>query len=155
VGPGGDVEDCLQMTFVEAIGAFPRYRGDASVRTWLARIAVHVVHQEWRRPARRRNVSLELLPADEEPEAPEAALDHRVHQRRLAARVYEHLEAIAPARRIPFILHVLEGLSIEEVAALVGASRVATKSRIFWARRTLLRRVEGDPVLAGALGGDR
>jgi DNA-directed RNA polymerase specialized sigma24 family protein len=36
---------------------------------------------------------------------------------------------------------------MEEVAALMNASRTATKSRVFWARRELLRRAKRDPSL--------
>ena len=39
VGPGPDVDDLVQTTFVQAIRAFPRFRGEASVDTWLQRIA--------------------------------------------------------------------------------------------------------------------
>jgi len=50
VGPSIDVEDLLQETFAEAITAFPRFRGETSLRTWLHRIAIHVAHQHLRRP---------------------------------------------------------------------------------------------------------
>ena len=148
VGPGADVEDLLQVTLVEAIGAFPRYRGEASVRTWLARIAVHVVHRHLRSPERRRQTSLELLAnvADRAPVADEIA-----DSRRKVERVYHHLDAIGPMKRIAFILHVLEGRSIAEVAALVGASKMATKSRVFWARKSLLARARKDPQLVDLL----
>jgi hypothetical protein len=43
---------------------------------------------------------------------------------------------------------VFMGHPIDEVAALVGASRVATKSRVFLARRALLSSVRGDPLFA-------
>jgi len=45
------------------------------------------------------------------------------------------------------VLHVFEGLPIEEVAALTGASVTASKSRIFWARRELMKRASRDPLL--------
>ena len=57
------------------------------------------------------------------------------------------MSAIGPERRIAFILHVIEGRPIEEIAQIVGASRMAVKSRIFWARRALMARVRRDPAL--------
>lgn len=147
VGPRADVEDLLQTTFIEAIGSFPRYRGEASVRTWLTRIAVNVVYQHLRRPERRRRVPLEVVPreearADRTP-VPERTADHR---RRLE-RIYHHLDSISPKNRVAFVLHVLEGRSIEEVAAMVGAGVAATKSRVFLARVALLGKVRRDPSL--------
>jgi DNA-directed RNA polymerase specialized sigma24 family protein len=54
---------------------------------------------------------------------------------------------IAPKKRIAFVLHVFEGRPIEEIATLTGASVTATKSRVFWARRELLKRAACDPML--------
>ena len=144
MGPDADKEDLLQATLVAAMGAFPRFRGEASVRTWLIRIAVRIVHEHMRRPDRRRRVSLEIVsaPIDTAPEP-----DRVASARRALARLYRHLEAIGPKKRIAFVLHVFEGHAIEEVAAIMGASQMATKSRIFWARRELLRRARKDPAL--------
>jgi len=61
-------------------------------------------------------------------------------------------------KRLAFVLYVFEGRPIDEVAALTGATRVATKSRVFWARRELLARVAADPVLrelGQSMGGAR
>jgi RNA polymerase sigma-70 factor (ECF subfamily) len=146
VGPRADVEDMLQATMLEAIGAFPRYRGEASVRTWLARIAVHVVHAHLRRPEQSRRVSLELV---REPVDRASRPDDIAHARNQLNRVYHHLDQISAKNRIAFVLHVFVGHPIDEVAALVGATRVATKSRVFLARRALLSSARKDPVLAG------
>jgi RNA polymerase sigma-70 factor (ECF subfamily) len=145
VGNHADVEDLLQTTLIEAIGAFPRYRGEASVRAWLTGIAVHVVHAHFRHPERKRKVALELItePTDAAPRA-----DARVHSRRQLESVNRYLDRLSPKNRIAFILHVFLGYPIEEVAALVGASRVATKSRVFLARRALLSSARNDPILA-------
>jgi len=62
-------------------------------------------------------------------------------------RIHAHLSAIGLERRIAFILHVVEGRPIAEIAQIVGASSVAVKSRIFWARRALMARVRRDPAL--------
>src|SRR5262249_11084565 len=148
VGPTADVEDLLQATLIEAIGAFPRFRGKASVRTWLGRIAVNVVHQHLRRPEHRRTrVTLELVRGEQEPVDPAPQPDCRAHSRRQLERLYQHLGTIGVKKRLALILFVFDGRTIEEVAALMAASRVATKSRIFWARRELVSLVDNDPVL--------
>jgi RNA polymerase sigma-70 factor (ECF subfamily) len=148
-GPTADVEDLLQTTLIEAVRAFPRFQGKATVATWLGRIAVHVVHQHLRRPYnRRRRVRLELVPGGEPIDgAPEP--DRLAHSRQQLEHVCRHLDALGAKRRIAFILFAFEGRSIDEVAALTGASRLAAKARIFWARRELLARVAADPALRG------
>lgn len=144
IGPAYDVEDLLQATFVEAISAFPKFRGEAAVSTWLTRIAVNVVQHRLRRKELMVLSPLELLPdvADGRPGL-EQVTDARHHLR----RIYEHLETLAPKKRIAFIMHVLEGHSIEVVAAMMGASRVTTRSRVFWARTALVARARRDPEL--------
>jgi RNA polymerase sigma-70 factor (ECF subfamily) len=148
LGPRADVEDLLQTTLMEAIRAFPRFQGKASVATWLGRIAVHVAHQHLRRPDQRRaRVRLELVRDEAEPMHPAPAPDRAVEARRQLEKVYAHLDAIGARKRVAFILFAFEGRPVDEVAALTGATRVVTKARIFWARRELVARVAADPML--------
>jgi RNA polymerase sigma-70 factor (ECF subfamily) len=144
VGPTPDLEDLVQATFVEALRSFARYRGEASMATWVTRIAVHVAHHHLRRGVR-RVLPLELVP--EEPSSPGAPPDDELDARRLQARLHRLLDRVKPKKRIAFVLYVVEGHSVEEVAALMGASRTATKSRLFFARRELQAMVKRDPVL--------
>lgn len=146
-----DVEDLLQGTIAAAIAAFPRFRGEASVKTWLLRIATYQVQDHWRNPTRRRRVALELV---DEPAAP-GHLDAQVDARRRLARIHEHLAAIAPKKRIAYILHVIDGRPIDEVATVMGATVFATRSRVLWGRRALMARLRRDPMVADlAVGKD-
>lgn len=142
-----DVDDIVQDTLVTAIRAFPAFRGDAAISTWLCGIAVNVVRHHLRQPAQRSRVPLHLVPAAQEPADPGPSPHGIAEGRRRIERLREHLALLGTERRIAFVLHVVDGRPVEEVARLVGASRVATKSRIFWARRTLMERVRRDPIL--------
>ncbi len=153
MGPSPDVEDVLQQVFIAAIGAFPRFRGEARVRTWLTRIATHVTIDALRRPARKHR-SRASHDFDAEP-AVAAAPDEQSGARRELARFHALLDQLTPVRRVAFVLHAVEGRPIAEVAALTGASAVATKSRIFWARRKLMALARRDPVLRGRFEGER
>lgn len=151
VGPGADAEDLLQETFAEAITAFSRFRGDAAVGTWLYRIAVNVAHKELRRPHRRRNISLEVVPGIDAGRDGAHRPEQITERRRIARRVYAHLDALGAKKRIAFLLHVIDDRPLAEVAVLMGASRAATKSRVFWARRELLSRARKDRALRDLL----
>lgn len=163
VGPSAEIEDLLQETFANAITAFKTFRGEASIKTWLHRIAIHVAHQHLRRPRHCREVSLDSR--DDEPRAGAERIGHTsghrttsdphdqssgdgVEERELARRLYVHLEAIDATKRIALTLFAIEGYSVDEIAALMKASRTATRSRIFWARRALMKRMERDPFFA-------
>jgi len=146
-GPGADVEDALQNTFIAAIHAFPRFRGEAAVRTWLSRIAIRCAYEPRRRAEHRLRGSLPELEAVGDDGRQAIEREDALDARNQLARVYDHLDKIGSKKRVAFVLHVFEGHSLEEVAALMGASRSATKSRVFWARRELLKRAARDPGL--------
>jgi len=156
VSEPADVEDLIQNTIAAAIGAFPSFRGDSTVKTWLCRIATYQVHDHWRSPSRRKRATLELV--GDEAERPELAIpgraDAHADARRRLERLYHHLAAIAAPKRMAFILHVIDGRSMDEVAAITGASVTATKSRVLWARRALMARLARDPMLADLAGAE-
>jgi RNA polymerase sigma-70 factor (ECF subfamily) len=141
VGSRADVEDLVQKTLVIAIRNFPTFRGEASVRTWLTSIAVRTARDHVRRPV--RALALVHNPEDPRPN-PEVMTDG--HRRWDAFQ--KTLGKLDSKKRIAFVLHVIEGRSMEEVAALTGATRAATKSRVLFARRKLVRLMKNDPHLA-------
>ena len=146
-GPTPDLEDLVQTTFIEAFQSLPRYRGEASLKTWVTRIAVHVALHQLRAGVRRA-LPLELVPAADEPRDGTPAADVEAASRQLARRLHELLDRIRPKKRVAFLLYTVEDYSIEEVAALTGASRAATKSRIWFARRELMAMVRTERDLA-------
>jgi RNA polymerase sigma-70 factor (ECF subfamily) len=159
LGPDGHLEDVLQDTLEAVVVAFPGFRGEASVSTWMARIATRTAYHHLRRPEARRRAPLELLDGNDGLDAPPT--ERLAATRRALRATYRHLGEMAPKKRIAFVLHVFEGRPIAEVAALMGATQAATKSRVFFARRELLARARRDPELcdlasaAGEGGGER
>jgi len=152
VGPRAEVEDLLQMTLSAAITAFPQFRGEAQVRTWLARIAIRTAHDQLRRAEYRKRGELPSMEAVADDSNDGRRAEGQLDAKQRALRLHGHLNAIGARKRIAFILHVVEGHPIEDVAALMGASKTATKSRIFWARRELMKRAARDPWLKGLVG---
>jgi RNA polymerase sigma-70 factor (ECF subfamily) len=151
VGPTPDFEDLVQTTFLEALGNLSRFRGEAKLSTWLCRIAVHVAHHHLRAGKVRRHVPLELV-ADggDNPASLTASsnVDQAIDRRRLALKLHTALDRLAPKKRIALLLYVVEGRSVEEVAALMRATQTATRSRTFFARRELRKLIASDPELS-------
>lgn len=143
--------DALQGTLIAAVQAFPRFRGEARVRTWLARIAVRMARAELRRGYRGPQLRADGLLVDSV--SPGRTPEEATGQERALARVQDHLDAMGPKKRIAFMLHVVEGHSMEEVAALMDAGVSATKSRVYWARKELLKKARRDPALRAWLPG--
>ena len=67
-------------------------------------------------------------------------------QRRLR-RLMGILDTMGPRRRMAFVLHAIEGKPMREVAEILEITPQAVKSRVFQARRELLRKAAGDPYL--------
>ena len=149
-----EADDILQNTLTGAVVGFPRFRGESSVATWLAQIASRQVQEHWRRVGRRRaEVAVGTSEdAARDATAPETAtpgrLDDQADARRRLARLHHHLDAIAPEKRIAFILHVIDGRPVAEVATLMAATETATRTRVMRARRALIARLRRDPVMA-------
>jgi RNA polymerase sigma-70 factor (ECF subfamily) len=142
-GPGCDVEDLVQTIFVQAFASLPGFRGDSAFFTWLGRIAIRITLRLSKQSRYRP------LPLDEEQDAtvgvsPEGASDAR----RALARFDDILGSLSEKRRAAFVLHVLQGHSLEEVAALLDAKVGAVKVRVHDARLEIERQARRDPYLA-------
>ena len=146
VGPSPDLDDLIQTVFVEAFRSLPAFRGDALFSTWLARIAARVtMHAVRRRPPRGARL-------DEEEHQAHVAGPERTTAAREGLVILDALLAeLRPKRRAAFVLHVLEGYSMEEVGSILNASTAAVKVRVHDARRYLERRLKHHPGLSELL----
>jgi RNA polymerase sigma-70 factor (ECF subfamily) len=138
-GRGPHVEDLAQEVFLKAYRALPRFelRDGVRMSTWLLTIAVRVVQD-----ARKRR-RLELVPlSDSRPpidhDTPETA-----RRRREVVEAFERAAAqLSDEQRVVFVLAHFHGLSMAEMAELLGVPENTIKTRLFRARdrlRTLLR----------------
>lgn len=148
VGPTADLEDLVQTAFERALQKLHRFRGEASLGTWICGIAVHVAQHHLRAGRVRRHVPLELVPETGPLCVPHADEEQGIDNRRLARRLHALLDRVHPRKRIALLLYVIDGRSVEEIAALMNATRTATRSRMFFARRELRALIAGDPELS-------
>lgn len=132
-----DVEEAVQDTFVQAWRSLDRFRGDAAPFTWLYRIAVNEALQR-RRRKHLPTVELQEVHAEQTTRGSDAS--------ELRGFLVDTLRSLPDDYRDALVLRDLEGLSNEEVAAVLGLSVPAAKSRIHRARmqaREALERWEG------------
>lgn len=137
VGPGPDVDDLVQLVFLNVFNSVQRFRGQSAFSTWLFRITVNVARQEIRVRGRRRrlssaacDVSKVVLLASEQ--TPERLLT-------VQQQIYRILDQIPVKKRETFILYMYEGYSLEEIAELLGSSVSTIGSRLQSARKEIVR----------------
>jgi RNA polymerase sigma-70 factor, ECF subfamily len=125
-----DAQDAVQETFLRALRALPRFRGDAAVRTWLFRIAINVC-LKW------KAAHPPIEPWDEKEFAfQEGAPSPEVDAlRRL--RVMEALASLTPRQRAVLLLKELEGWSMAEIAAQMRWNEKRVDNELYKARRAL------------------
>jgi RNA polymerase sigma-70 factor, ECF subfamily len=127
-------EDVTQDCFFKAYKAWKQFRGDSTVRTWLIRIAVNVVHnsrrgkhvQFWSRASHMDPTSISESVPDLKP-SPEAEV---VSQERLR-QIWTAVELTSAKQQRVFRLRFAEDLECHEIAERMGISEGAVKVHLF------------------------
>src|SRR5712675_901473 len=144
----GEAEDVVQETYVRAFTHLESFRGDSSLATWLARIAMNEALGRLR--SQRPSVELSSLP----PGVLEAQIIQFPHsaasedpEKTMAQREIQHvvehaIDDLPEAFRIVFITRVIEGMNVEETADILGGRRKTEKTRLHRARTMLRDNVE-------------
>ena len=142
LGPVPEREDLTQQVFLDLHRALPRFQGAARFSTFLHRIVVNVACETLARLYRDRARTAPLdARALEAAEAPDASPEVRARSRQELAQALAHLAALRPKKRAAFVLVAIEGLSLEEAAAIVDASPDTVKQRVLAARREIAARI--------------
>lgn len=136
-----EIEDLVQMAFLQAFRSAPRFRAAASPRTWLFAIGGNVAKMH-RRATERRLRALARLADEPEPRGIE--LDTRLADRRKVARVAAALDELPHDLRVAYVMCVIEEVGVEEAARALGVARGTIWRRIHEARGALRAAVEGD-----------
>lgn len=137
IGPSSEREDVMQQVFLELHRALGGYRGDAPFGAFLHGITVRVGYDHLRRRARSRRTRLcEEDVADLV--APGGSPETRARERQELLAAFERLDRLKPKKRVAFVLHVIEGLSLEEMARLLETDARTLGQRVAYARRELL-----------------
>lgn len=136
--------DLSQETFVRVYFAIERYHTGYAFSTYIYRIATNLAISELRKRKRRTLLSLtglfqsepddttEYQPPDERP-LPDANVVEDERSRMIARAI----STLPPKYRVPIILRDIEGLSYDDIAAVLDLGLGTTKSRISRARGLL------------------
>ncbi len=153
-----EAEDAVQDAYIAAFSHLAGYRGDSSLATWLSRITMN---EALGRLRRRRSVG-EIAPLEEartEAEiiqfplsAPNDDPERTMAQREILRLVEQAIDELPDVYRLVFVSRVVEGMSIEETADLVGIKPETVKTRLHRARQLVRDHLDKQigPVLMDA-----
>ncbi|AUX40438.1 ECF family RNA polymerase sigma factor [Sorangium cellulosum] len=142
-----DHADLVQGAFEQIVSTLARRRfaGECSLAGWASVIACHVGLSALRARRRERKV-IDRSPGPEvapEPPARSADPERELRAQRDLEALRRHLAAMDRDRAAALLLHAM-GYSLQEIAALTGASVAAAQSRLSRGRRELQARFEPD-----------
>ncbi|KXK03322.1 MAG: sigma-70 family RNA polymerase sigma factor [Acidobacteria bacterium OLB17] len=146
-----EAADLTQETFLRAFKSIAGFRGDASLKTWLIRIAINQSRNRsrwWRRRRREQTMSLDdpigesgasvgdkIAGANADPE-------QETLRREREAALLRALSTLKPIYREAIVLADIEGLTYLECAAVLDINMGTLKSRIARAREELRNKLK-------------
>ncbi|MGB0445072.1 MAG: RNA polymerase sigma factor RpoE [Porticoccaceae bacterium] len=144
-----EVADVTQEAFIKAYRALPKFRGDSQFYTWLYRIAINTAKNylvsKNRRPA---NTDIDIGDAeqfaDNDKLIDETSPENSMMTEELAQVIKDSLNQLTEDLRTALTLREFEGMSYEEIAAIMDCPVGTVRSRIFRAREFIDERVLGE-----------
>jgi len=147
--PYEDAEEVAHDVFIRAYESLAKFAGSGGFRHWMAAIATRTCYDYWRRAYRSKEVAMSSLGDAHREWIERAASDPSggsiddIGREVEAREVLEWaLARLSPEDRMVLELVYLEGLSVREVADLLGWSTANVKIRSFRSRRKLHKLLE-------------
>jgi len=143
----GELDDVTQEAFIKAYRALGSFRGDSAFYTWLYRIGINTAKNHLVTAGRRALSFAEVTQDDGEgrDEGPEVrdinTPESVLMSKEIANTVNAAMEALPEDLRTAIQLREIEGLSYEEIAAMMNCPIGTVRSRIFRAREAIAERL--------------
>ena len=138
-----DANDLAQEAFIKAYQALNSFKGGSSFYTWVYRIAVNKTINFLKQRKNRVQISLNDLDfnAEHDPDLVALISDKTPRRDLNLAELQEKLNAamqkLSEHHRLVVTLHDVQGLSHEEIAAIMDCNIGTVRSRLFYARQQL------------------
>ena len=143
-----DAADVSQDVFIKVFRNISSFKGDASLRTWIYRIALHEISNQKRWWCRHKKQELTIDAPHETEEgdtlcladalaAADASPYDNAARSELRTRVEAALNTLQPAFREVVVLREIEGFGYEEIAELLNCNLGTVKSRLTRGRAAL------------------
>ncbi|MDI7250654.1 MAG: RNA polymerase sigma factor [Bacillota bacterium] len=149
-GHAFDADDLVQETLLQAYRKWPSFRSEASVRTWLTRIAINTFLASRRKgPAHRPVLPLAMVRvAGGEEGEPERVVTRCEFRWCVYHVLYHHVPA---AYRAALVLRDVHDLPYREIARALGCSEQAARLRVHRGRQCFRNHLKQGYCLAFSL----
>lgn len=136
-GDQATATDLAQEVFMKVWQHRADFREDASVSTWIYKIAVNTCLLQLRKASTTRERQTDLFPerADDVEESQELTTSERLQ------RMYAGIHQLDHAARL-IILLVLDGVAYEEIATIVGVSEGLLRVKIHRIKKRLAKLIQ-------------
>ena len=128
IGSIEDAEEVCQDAFLRVFHKLHQFEGRAAFKTWLFRIVYNLCLTRRKQLAKRRD--REGVNADDLPEASIASESH-VEGMTLSEELEQALAFLTEDQRRIIVLKYITGLSLQEIADVLGLGLSATKMRLY------------------------
>jgi RNA polymerase sigma-70 factor (ECF subfamily) len=142
-----EVEDVAQEAFIKAYRALPSFRGESAFYTWLYRIGINTAKNYLVAQGRRAPTTTGFDSEDAENFEDAEQLrevntpENEMISKQIARTVNETMDALPEELRTAIVLREIDGLSYEEIAAVMNCPIGTVRSRIFRARETIAEKL--------------
>ena len=151
-----EAEDVVQEAYAQAFAHLDGFRGQASLSTWLSRIAINEALGRLRKRRRAASVADRMaveakiipFPLNASTDDPERTMA----QREILQLVERATDDLPELYRVVFVARVIEGLSLDETADLLGLRAATVKTRLHRARSLIRKALDAriGPILLDA-----
>jgi RNA polymerase sigma-70 factor (ECF subfamily) len=149
LGADSDHDDLVQMVFCKIVQHATKLRDPARLGSWVTTTTINTVYEELRKREIRR---LFLRQRFDVPFHPDLTHDVEIRDLLLRARVL--INGLAPKDRIVFVLHFVDGHTLQEVADFCGYSLRTAKRRLGSVNRRFRKLAVKHPELSQLFGDD-
>jgi RNA polymerase sigma-70 factor, ECF subfamily len=149
-----DAADLAQEIFIKIFRGIRNFHGEASLKTWIYRIALHEASNQrrWWSRHKRQEITIEAEADESNCEGQplclkETLVDHQespfdqAARNEMRSRVEEALRDVPEPFRTTVILRDIEGFAYEELAEIMGVNLGTVKSRLMRGRTHLKNRL--------------